>query len=186
MYLELFRMPTAVKITGRTSTITNSFVNSIIPVVHPTQEEVRHALELLGMRDGNIECAYCGDACTEWDHLRPLVKNKKPTGFISEINNLVPACGKCNQSKGNKPWKDWMLSDAPRSPKTRRVVDIDERIGRLEGYEKQAQAHCVDFQSVLGEEVWTKHWENLARVENLLREAQNHSDVIKSEISKKF
>ena len=45
------------------------------------------------------------------DHLRPLVKDKEPTGYISEIHNLVPSCGKCNQSKGNKEWKAWMRRD---------------------------------------------------------------------------
>ena len=35
-----FQMPNAVKITGRISTITNSFVNSIIPVIEPSSEEV--------------------------------------------------------------------------------------------------------------------------------------------------
>jgi endonuclease I len=47
------------------------------------------------------------------------VLKKKPTGYISEIHNLVPACGKCNQSKGNKEWRQWMLSDATLSPKTK-------------------------------------------------------------------
>jgi hypothetical protein len=30
-----------------------------------------------------------------------LVEEKEPIGYISEIRNLVPVCGKCNQSKGN-------------------------------------------------------------------------------------
>ena len=51
-------------------------------------------------------CAYCGDKASDWDHLRPLVVKRRPTGFISEIANLVPACGKCNQSKGNSPWRE--------------------------------------------------------------------------------
>jgi len=38
-----------------------------------------------------LQCSYCGTPATEWDHLRPLVMNKKPTGYISEIHNLVPA-----------------------------------------------------------------------------------------------
>lgn len=34
-YLKLFKMPHPVKITGRSSSITNSFINSIIPIVAP-------------------------------------------------------------------------------------------------------------------------------------------------------
>ena len=100
-YLSLFKMPKPMKITDRSSTITNSFINSIIPVIEPTNEEVKHALEILGMDQDSFQCSYCGIVATEWDHLRPLVMNKKPTGYVSEIHNLVPACGKCNQSKGN-------------------------------------------------------------------------------------
>jgi len=92
-------MPTPMKITGRSSSITNAFINSIIPVVLPSAEEVKQALEILGMTAETFQCAYCGSIASEWDHLRPLVKGKKPTGYISEIHNLVPSCGKCNQSK---------------------------------------------------------------------------------------
>ena len=98
-YLSLFRMPTPMKITGRPSSITNAFINSIIPVISPTtDEEVKNALDILDMTPELFQCAYCGGTASEWDHLRPLVKDKKPTGFISEIHNLVPSCGKCNQS----------------------------------------------------------------------------------------
>src|SRR6478609_11845284 len=110
-YLRYFTMPRPVAITGRTSSITNSFINSIIPVVVPTRDEVKCALKILGMEE-RVDCAYCGDPYTEWDHLRPLVVDKRPTGYISEIHNLVPACGKCNQSKGNKSWKAWIQSTA--------------------------------------------------------------------------
>ena len=54
------------------------------------------------MDPDNVACAYCGNAMTEWDHLNPLVMDKQATGFITEIQNLVPACGKCNQTNGNR------------------------------------------------------------------------------------
>jgi len=113
-------MPKPMKITGRSSSITNAFINSIIPVIPPTEEEVKEALSILGMSKERFECAYCGATASEWDHLRPLVMDKQPTGYISEIHNLVPSCGKCNQSKGNKDWRTWMLSDAKLSPKTKK------------------------------------------------------------------
>lgn len=53
----VFRMPTAMKITGRTSSITNAFVNGIIPVVRPTDDEVKEALETLGMSEDTVCCA---------------------------------------------------------------------------------------------------------------------------------
>jgi len=101
-YIDLFGMPTPMKITGRSSSITNAFINSIIPVIQPSESEVKKALEILGMGLDSFQTAYCGSIASEWDHLRPLVMKQKPTGYISEIHNLVPSCGKCNQSKGNK------------------------------------------------------------------------------------
>ena len=65
--LEVFTMPTSVKITGRTSTITNAFVNAIIPAVRPTEAEVTEALDVLGISPDTISCAYCGNTKTEGD-----------------------------------------------------------------------------------------------------------------------
>lgn len=171
-YLSLFRMPTPMKITGRSSSITNAFINSIIPVVSPSESEVKQALEILGMTRESFQCAYCGGVASEWDHLRPLVKDKKPTGYISEIHNLVPACGKCNQSKGNKEWKDWMYSKAKLSPTTRGIKDISERVKRLQAYEDFKVATKMDFVSIAGSEIWEQHQANLEKVQSLMRESQ--------------
>jgi hypothetical protein len=134
-----FRMPTAMTITGRSSSITNAFVNAIIPVIRPSDADVREALTILGRSPTDVRCAYCGDSSTEWDHLRPLVRSRKPTGYISEIADLVPCCGKCNQSKGKKPWREWIIGSAPRSPKERGVADLPAKIARLETYEQWRQ-----------------------------------------------
>lgn len=128
---KAFKMPRPVSIAGRISTITNSFVNGIIPVVEPSDEEVEGALRVLGISPDDVRCAYCGDPATEWDHLNPIVSGKRPTGFISEIHNLVPACGKCNQSKGGSEWREWITGPAPLSPASRGVPDLEERISRI-------------------------------------------------------
>jgi 5-methylcytosine-specific restriction endonuclease McrA len=178
----VFKMPNAVKIMGRSSSITNSFVNSIIPVIEPTDVQVRQALEILGMTPDTIECAYCGSVTTEWDHLRPLVMNKMPTGYISEIHNLVPACGKCNQSKGNKEWKTWMLSDAKLSPKTRGVENLEARMARLQGYEHWEEPTQLDFESIVGSEAWASHWENCEKVMETMASAQILADEIRDRV----
>ncbi len=170
------------KITGRSSSITNAFINSIIPVVAPTEEQVKEALSILGMLE-NYQCSYCGAAASEWDHLRPLVLNKKPTGYISEIHNLVPACGKCNQSKGNKEWCQWMLSDAKLSPKTKAIPDIELRIKRLEKYEKWGTPTNMDFEAIVGKEVWKQHWQNWEQVQEIMREAQLIAEQINVKVA---
>ena len=181
-YLSLFKMPKPMKITGRSSTITNSFINSIIPVIEPTSEQVKESLEILEMGHGRLECAYCGSECSEWDHLRPLVLNKKPTGYVSEIHNLVPACGKCNQSKGNKPWASWIVSDAKLSPKSKGVKDLDRRIELLSAYEQWQEPTVVDFEAVVGKETWEQHWKNCDRVQNEMRQAQKLATKINQTI----
>jgi len=121
-----FRKP--LKITSRTSSITNSFVQAVIPSIEPTFEEVDEALAVLGMTRDDVHCVYCGGMATDWDHPRPLVRNKRPTACINEIRNLVPSCGPCNQSKSGADWHAWMTGAAPGSPATKRVPDIAERI----------------------------------------------------------
>lgn len=185
-YLSLFRMPTPMKITGRSSSITNAFINSIIPIVPPSAEEVRQALSILGMTPETFQCAYCGSVASEWDHLRPLVKDKRPTGYISEIHNLVPSCGKCNQSKGNKDWKTWMLSNAKLSPTARGIEDIPERIKRLEAYESFKAPTKMDFAAIVGEDVWAQHQNNLERVQALMREAQALATKINTEVASAY
>jgi len=136
------------------------------------------ALTILGMSLDTFQCAYCGAVASEWDHLRPLVKDKRPTGYVSEIGNLVPCCGKCNQSKGNKDWKAWMRSTAALSPMTRKVENLDERIRRLEEYEHWSTPTKIDFVAAAGAAMWQQHWDNWTRVQEVMRQSQLHASKI--------
>jgi len=152
-----FDLPSKGSVSGRTSSITAAFFAAITPVIPPSESEVDEALEVLGMARGNCRCAYCGDQRTEWDHFRPIVKERRPTGFITEIANLVPACGKCNQSKGNYEWATWMFGPAARSPKSRGIADVEERAARLKAYEQWRQPVCLDYASILGQDHWATY-----------------------------
>jgi len=169
---RLCQLPTSTTITGRSSSITNAFFNAIIPVIPPAESEELAALSILEIDPANIQCAYCGDQSTEWDHLRPLITNQQPTGYVTEIANLVPSCGKCNQSKGKSHWRTWMLSAAPRSPRTRGIKDLNERIARLEKYEQWRTPLHIDFATVVGAELWQRHRQNWSDVLRLLKQSQ--------------
>jgi hypothetical protein len=184
--LLVFRMPNPVNITGRTSSITNSFVNGIIPCIPPTEVEVRECLNILGLTPLDLRCAYCSDKATEWDHFRPLVKNKKPTGYISDIYNLVPSCGKCNQSKGNKDWRGWIQSSAVLSPKTRGINNLEERIQKLANFEKWKDVKPINFENLVDKSLWEKHWKNYEKLCELMKECQKTSLEMQKQIRARY
>jgi len=131
-YKEL-KWPGVATITARTSTIRSQFIRAIIPHIKATDEEYRKCLEVLGQDPGSLTCSYCGIPATEWDHFRPIVKHKQPTGFVTDIYNLVPACGKCNQSKSGADWNVWIRGNARHVPKN--GAGQEQRIARLEAYD---------------------------------------------------
>ena len=167
------------KLTGRRSTITGLFFMTLTPYVEPTEAEVDEALEILGMGRGNCVCAYCGDKKSEWDHFRAVVKDRRPTGYITEIANLVPSCGKCNQSRGNKDWKPWMLGKAKHSPSSRGLSNIQERISRLEAYEAWSKPVKIDYKALAGEEDWQQHVAYLEEVLALLEKAETNASALR-------
>ncbi len=177
-----FRMPSVQTMVSRKSSITNAFVSAIIPVIAPTYDEIERALKILAMEPDDVRCAYCGDQSTEWDHLRPLVIKRRPTGYISEIANLVPACGKCNQSKGNKQWRDWILSNAKLSPTGRGKGDITERSARLEAFEEWLSPIQVDFDTIVGHEEWEKYWNLCEELVGELHKCQQVADRIRAQV----
>jgi 5-methylcytosine-specific restriction endonuclease McrA len=172
------QLPKVSTVSGRSSSITNAFFNAIIPVHVPTPEDELEALAVLEMSPEEICCAYCGDSHTERDHLRPIIREKKPTGYITEIANLVPACGKCNQSKGGYHWRDCMLGSAPRSPKTRGVADLDRKVMLLGGM-NLGGAPFIDFDSVVEPQLWKEHKENWQDVLGLLAKSQTLAKEIR-------
>ena len=176
-----FRKP--LKITQRVSSVTNSFVQSIIPWVEPSAAETEEALAILGMTLETVTCAYCGGVASDWDHLRPLVKGKRPTGYISEIRNLVPACGRCNQSKGGAEWRTWIEGNAVGSPTRRGVVDVHERVDALVKFEEWGKVHPLPLRDWAGPDLWDAHWQNLLELEQRMQSAQLHAMEISAAIS---
>lgn len=131
------------------------------------------------MARGECICAYCGDKKSEWDHFRAVVKDRKPTGYITEIANLVPSCGKCNQSRGNKDWKKWMTGAAKQSPATRGVKELDERIRRLEAFERWSKPIHIDYENLAGADHWAMHLKHLDDVLSTLERAESHAKELR-------
>lgn len=92
------------------------------------QSEISEVIEFFGSNPP--ECVFCGNPEIErWDHLVPIKK-----GGETLLGNMVPACRTCDDSKRDLPFDEWILSNSPSSPKTRGIIDIDERIERIKDY----------------------------------------------------
>lgn len=167
------------KITSRTSSITNSFVQAIIPSVPSSQEELAEILAILGMTSRALSCIYCGAPATDWDHLRPLVRNRRPTGFIDDARNRVPSCNRCNQSKSGADWRMWIQGNAAGSPKRRGVPDIEKRIQKLEAFERWGDVSPLRLADLAGPAAWEAHWQNLDIIVEKMRESQRHAEHLR-------
>jgi len=78
------------------------------------------------------ECVFCGSTDVKrWDHLLPISE-----GGETVLGNMVPACSRCDDSKGKRYFKEWINSNAECSPKNRGIKDLKQRIKRIEAYMK--------------------------------------------------
>ena len=131
-----FKYPAADTISGRTSTICRSMACTLV-----TREPCTPELEKTWLSFFNDKCAYCGDKATHLDHLFPLIDDKQPTGYGTGPSNLVPCCGKCNQSKGNMQWQDFMGSTKCKHVDGGR----NARIGTIERFQAEMPATCINI-----------------------------------------
>jgi len=180
--LACFKMPGGSAITGRVTSIRNVFVAAIVPIIRPGVDELRQVLRILELDPNNLRYSYCGDKASEWDHLRPLVKDGLPTGYPSSIRNLVPSCGKCNQSKGSRDWKEWMLGVARHSPSARKIVDVVQRVSRLDAFAAWADCMPLNMKELVSPALWNEYYAIQQEILNKMREAQKLAVTIATEI----
>ena len=166
-----FKMPKHYTIPAVITSLSKAFAMAILPMVTPSDADIDEALEVLGM-SGHAVCSYCGDKQTQWDHFRPVVIDSKPTGYISEIQNLVPSCGPCNASKGNQPWRTWITGSAKNSPATRGIRDLDRRIAHLEAFERWREPMVIDFGTAVDQAQWARYWRDWEAIAAALKDAQ--------------
>jgi len=174
------------KITSRTSSITNSFVQSIVPHIPATESEEREALKILGMTPEAKTCVYCGAVATDWDHLRPLVSKQRPSGYLDDVRNRVPSCNRCNQSKSGAEWRKWMSGNALGSPKRRGVRDLEDRIRRLEAFEKWGAVQPIQIELLIEAVHWDAHWANHDAIVGKMRESQKLAEQMRTAIHKAY
>lgn len=177
------KFPKDPTIDGRSSTIRGSFIKAIIPSLTPPEGAVNKALQILEQNQEVLSCSYCGDKASEWEHFRPIVQNKKATGYITEIYNLVPSCGKCNQSKRGEYWLDWINSSVLNSPKTRGVPNLDRKIETLKNFEEWSNGYLTKIpDTALESELVASYMESCENLISTLKGYQRKAIEIKKEL----
>ena len=79
---------------------------------------------------GEPSCVYCGASPVQrWDHLIPVSKNGDTV-----LGNMVPACGKCDDSKRDLAFEEWAVGTTSGSPQARAVPDVEGRLARIREY----------------------------------------------------
>jgi len=63
LLLAAFQMPTVATMVSRKSSITNAFVNTLVPQIFPTLEEIEQALSILGLRRQSDRMGSSSSAC---------------------------------------------------------------------------------------------------------------------------
>ena len=76
-----------------------------------------------------------------------------------------------------------MLSNAALSPKSKGVMDIEQRIQRLEAYAKWGEATQINFEEVVGSDDWRRHWDNWQQILDAMATAQELADSIKRAVA---
>jgi hypothetical protein len=175
-------LPNATTYSAKTSTITKAFADAIAPSRYPTQEEYDEYIKIFPLNEGAKTCAYCGGAFRYYEHFRPIVKDKQPTGYGSDIYNLVPSCNDCNEKKRGEGWREFM--------ETRKKVasDIsahDERVCRLERFEEWGNERVIkiDYEELIGKETWKKYQEDRDRIHTMLRECHELQKEIRKSVA---
>ncbi len=173
---KLIKFPTKSNLRSRASTISNAFAISITPCKYPTENEIKEFYKRLEIREG--QCAYCLGEANAMDHIKPLVNNGLPTGYITEIKNLVPCCAICNSSKGKKEFAKWYKSESNLNRLRQKGLsdsDIQKRYEIISNYISNIDLP-IDYRKIVGDDLWNEYIKRLKNMIELLRKNQEFCD----------
>ncbi|UOR00146.1 HNH endonuclease (plasmid) [Hymenobacter sp. 5317J-9] len=177
------KLPARMKIDSLKTSIRRAFINTIVPEVRPTaaQEAAwRAQLGIAPLAVDGLGCVYCGRPATQLDHFRNLTAaDGRPSGYITDIYNLVPCCSTCNSSKAGKHWKIWMTSNAANAPNKRlSATELADRVAVLDRFEVWSTplATRLDVLALIGVSEWEQYEADVAAVVVLLQAARQRSD----------
>ena len=119
-------------------------------------------------------CSFCGKPDTNNtrtglipDHLIPTTENGE---FC--IGNIVPTCHDCNDRRGSKNWKEYLISNFSK--------ESNERISKIEEYLKKYNYHPIVHLGDLTEKEETEYKNIVKEWEILWNRLRNLRDNIKN------
>jgi len=135
-----------------------------------TTKDYEDALEFFG------GCAFCGaKQAPRKDHLIPVIHCGD---FVRR--NVVPACQKCDDSKGQKGYREWMLnSNSRRSLKARGFTDEQIR-KRIRLIEKWQSGYKAKTEAELFGKDYPTYQQILRKMGKLCEESKQMIDRVKS------
>lgn len=129
------------RISSRWTTFNGAFQAALCVPEMYDRAKAEEALALLGQPPkGSLTCVYCGAPAATWDHFNNTVRQGRFSGYGHRVFNLVPACRSCNESKGSKPWLEFIQSiDDP---------GRDARIKRLQAFAAKADREQFGWEQI--------------------------------------
>jgi len=161
-------------IMGRKSTFSSAFASALAPYDTYNPAAVSEAIRDLGQDpNAELECVYCGAKAATWDHVFSRVVNGDFSGHGHRIRNLVPSCRTCNESKGKKPWREFLEARNP--------PDKDVRISRMERFLGNTAAQSINSEGMRHKatEELSRFLEIRAQVFQLMAEADHLAAIIR-------
>jgi len=178
---------TPLKLAGRTGTVQGAFWKAVSPHDEFDDEQLAKHLATFLREDIDPQCVYCGGEANEWDHLMPSrerdaaqSKRKKFTGFGSLLSNLVPACGKCNHSKGSKRWREWLKGESAHARRARGRPGHKERVRQLAALERRARRDYRAPPEETATPLWIEYEKVLKSIADKLRRADKLAASIRA------
>ena len=103
----------------------------------------------LGLDPAHLRCINCmARPAQGWDHAMALTRGGQWSGFGSMLDNLLPACTRCNSQKRNQDWCSFLHKSIPDSGQRGARIKLLERHMahyRWDGVgHAHMQARCAD------------------------------------------
>ncbi len=178
-----FRMPGKSNLKNRSSTINNAFAIAITPYLPPSSDNLDWYYDELGINPD--QCGYCLQESNSVDHIRPLVRKGLPTGYITNIYNLIPCCSTCNSKKGAKDFQEWYCgNDNIARLHTLGLSDeqIQERFSIICRFIEKHMPEPLDYEQILGKDSWDEYKRRKDRIIEQLVDNQRFCDELKQRI----